>query len=73
MDLWEDLRLLNSNFLMIYIIHKIFVLLENHLSYLKDNIFKCFLRSMDFVFSKKKIFFIACNDGKSKGWKRKHN
>ena len=41
--LFEDLKmlqeldnLLNSNFIMIYIIHKILVLLKNHLNHLKD-------------------------------------
>ena len=34
MDLLEDL---NVNFVMIYIIHKMLVLLKNHLKYLKDN------------------------------------
>ena len=29
---------------MIYIIHKMLVLLKNHLSYLKDNIFECFFK-----------------------------
>ena len=30
------------NFAMIYIIHKILVLLKNHLNYFKDSIFECF-------------------------------
>ena len=48
MDLLKDLRilLLNFNFLMICIIHKIFALIKNHLNHLKDNIFECFLRSI---------------------------
>ena len=37
---------LNFNFLMIYIIHKILVLLKNHLNYLKDNIFECFFNAL---------------------------
>ena len=32
----------NFNFISIYIIHKITVLLDNHLIYLKDSIFECF-------------------------------
>ena len=46
MDLLEDLRMshLNFNFLVIYIIHKILVLLKNHLDYLKDNFFECFFK-----------------------------
>ena len=45
MDLLEDLKisLLNFIFVMIYIIHKILVLLKNHLNYFKD-IFKCFFK-----------------------------
>ena len=44
MDLLQDLKmsLLNFNFAMIYIIHKILVLPRNHLNYLKDSIFECF-------------------------------
>ena len=38
------MSLLNSNFNMIYIIHKMLVLLKNHLNYLKDSIFKCFFK-----------------------------
>ena len=36
--------LLNFNFVMIYIIHKMLVLLKNHLNYLKNSIFKCFFK-----------------------------
>ena len=48
MDLLEVLKrsLLNCNFAMIYIIHKMLVLLKNNLNYLKDSIFECFLRSI---------------------------
>ena len=42
MDL--KISLLNFNFVMIYIIHKILVLLKNHLNYLKDSIFECFFK-----------------------------
>ena len=46
---------LNFDFVMVYVIHKILVLLKNRLSYLKDNIFECILRSKtDFFFFKKK-------------------
>ena len=54
--LLEDLRisLFSFSFAMIYIIHKVLVLIKNHQNYLKDNIFECFLRSIkDFYFSKK--------------------
>ena len=48
MDLLENLKmsLLNFNFVMIYIIHKMLVLLKSHLNYLKDSIFECFIRSI---------------------------
>ena len=46
MDLLEDSRmsLLNFNFIMIYIIDKMLVLLKNHLNYHKDSIFECFFK-----------------------------
>ena len=46
MDLLEDLKmsLLNFNFVMIYIIYKMLVLLKNNLNYLKDSIFECFFK-----------------------------
>ena len=49
MDLLEDLRmsLVNLNFVMIYKIHKILALLKNHLNYIEDNIFECFLKKYD--------------------------
>ena len=42
-DLLECLRmsLLSFNFLMIHIIHKILVLIKNHMNYFQDNIFEC--------------------------------
>ena len=45
-DLLEDLKisLLIFAFIMIYIIHKMLVLIKNHLNYLKDNIFECFIK-----------------------------
>ena len=47
-NLLEDLKIalltFNFIFVLIYLIHKTLVLLNNHLNYLKDNIFKCFLR-----------------------------
>ena len=59
MDFLEDLKmsLLNFNFAMIYLIHKILVLLQNHLNYLKDNISKCFLRIIINFYFLKKYFF----------------
>ena len=46
MDLLEDLKmpLLNFNFVMVYVIHKILVLLKIHLNSIKDSIFECFLK-----------------------------
>ena len=70
MDLLEDLimSLLNFNFVMVYIIHKILVLLIDHLSYLRDNIFECFFKRYNrpLFFLKKFFFFMSYNDGKSK-------
>ena len=47
---------LNFSFVMIYVIHKILVLLKNNVSYLKGNIFKCFFKNF--------FFFVTYNDGK---------
>ena len=60
MDLLEDLRMsfLNFNFVMIYIIHKTSLLIENHLNYLKDNISEFFLKKYNRLsFYYKKFFF----------------
>ena len=38
--------LINFSFAMIYIIHKILVLLKHHLNYLTDNIFGCFFNKV---------------------------
>ena len=45
MDLFEDLKMspLDFSFVIIYRIPKTLVMLRNHLNYLKDIIFKCFL------------------------------
>ena len=46
------------NFAMIHIIHKILVLIKNHMNYLKDNLFEFFLKKYDrLLFFFKKIFF----------------
>ena len=46
MDLLENLKMqfLNFNFVMIYIIHRILVLLKNNLNYLRESIFECFFK-----------------------------
>ena len=38
------------NFIMIYIVHKISILIKNHLNYLKDDIFGCFFKKYNRVF-----------------------
>ena len=61
------MSLLNFNFVMIYVIQKILVLLKNHLNYLKNRIFQCFSKKYNrLLFFQKNFFFIAYNDGKSK-------
>ena len=51
MDLLKDLKmpLLNFSFTMIYTIHKILVLIKNHLNYLRDNIFECFFNEYNIL------------------------
>ena len=46
MNVLENLRmsLLNFNFPMVYIIHKILVLIKIYMNYLKDIIFECFFK-----------------------------
>ena len=61
MDLLENLKmsLLNFNFVMIYIIHKMLILLKNHLNYLKDINFEGFFKEYNrfFIFLKRIYFF----------------
>ena len=57
----EDLKtsLLHFSFVIIYIIHTMLVSLKNHLDYVKDNIFECFLKSIiDFYYLKKKTIMM---------------
>ena len=69
MDLLENLgmSLLNFNFVMIYVIHKILVLLKNHLNYFKSSIYECFSKTIiDFyLFYRKAISSTIYNVGKS--------
>ena len=54
------MSLLNFNFVMIYIVHKILVLIENYLNYLKDNIFECcFKKYIRLLFLLKEVFFFT--------------
>ena len=66
----KDLRmlLLNFNFVMIYIIHKMLVLLKNHLNYLEDSIFECLSKEYNglIIIFLKVTFFATYNDGKPK-------
>ena len=60
---------------MIYTTHKMLVLPKNHLTYLKDNIFKWFFKKYNRLLSFNKNYNIVCyfityNDGKSKAWRR---
>ena len=53
-------------FAMIYIIHKMLVLLKIHLNYIKDSIFKCFYKEYNRLLYFFKNFFTTYNDGKFK-------
>ena len=55
MDLFKDskMSLSNFSFIMIYTVHKILVLIKNHLDYLKDIIFQCFFKEYNML----SIFF----------------
>ena len=52
------MSLLNFNFVMVYIIHEVLILLKNHLNYLEDSVFKCFFKDYNklFFFLKKNVF-----------------
>ena len=54
----SKILLLNFYFAMIYIIHKMLVLLKSYLNYLKQNIFKSFFKKYNrILFFEKKNFF----------------
>ena len=42
---------------MIYIIHKMLILLEHHVNYFKDSIFECFFKQLAFILLEKNYFF----------------
>ena len=54
------------NFVMVYLIYKILLLIKNNMNYLKDNLFEFFLRNVIKYLFFRKIFVIIYNDGKSK-------
>ena len=61
--------LLNNSFVMIYMIHKMLVLLKNHLNILKLVSSNAFLRSItdfQYFFKKNIILFITYNNGEFK-------
>ena len=65
MDLLKDLKkpLLNFKLVLIYIIHKLLVLIKNNLNYLKIVFSNAFLRIViDFKISFKKLFFFIIYD-----------
>ena len=49
--------LVSFNFAMIYIIHKMLILIKNHLYYYKDNIFEFFCKNNNRLLFLKKLFF----------------
>ena len=51
-----DLRISvsNFNFAVIYIVHKVLLLIKNHLNYLKDNIFEFCFKKYD------RLLFFKC-------------
>ena len=54
MNLLEDL---NFNFAMTYIIHKMLLVLKNHLNFLKYSILECFFKQYNRMFFQKNQFF----------------
>ena len=62
MDL--KMSLLSSSFVIIHIIHKMLVLLKNHLNHLKNNVFECFFKKYNRLFFLN-FFFIISKDEKS--------
>ena len=50
---------LNFNFVMIHIVHKIFVLIKNRQNYLKDNVFECVFKKYTRLLFTKKIYFFS--------------
>ena len=63
MDL--KMSLLSSSFVIIHIIHKMLVLLKNHLNHLKNNVSECFFKKYNRLFFLNFCFFIISKDEKS--------
>ena len=65
--------LINFTFIIVYVIHKMLVFLNDNVNCLKYSIFECFFNECNrfFFFFKKNIFSITYNNGKFKS--RKHN
>ena len=63
MDSLEYLKmsLLHFNFVMIYIIYKMLILLQNNLNYLKDSILEYFFKDKNII-----LFFTTYNNRKFK-------
>ena len=68
MDLLNHLKMSLSNisFVMIYIIQKFLVWIQNNLNYLYDSIFKFFFKAYNRLFLKKIIFFRTYNNARLK-------
>ena len=63
MDRLEDLKIspLSFNFILIYIIHKMLVLLKKYLNYLNDSICKYFFEEYNIHFCYPKIYHFFYN------------
>ena len=68
MDSLEYLKmsLLHFNFVMIYIIYKMLILLQNNLNYLKDSILEYFFKDKNII-----LFFTTYNNRKFKSLAKK--
>ena len=64
-------NLINFTFIIVYVIHKMLVFLNDNVNCLKDNIFECLFneRNRFLFFFKKIIFSITYNNGKFKSRK----
>ena len=60
------MSLLNFNFPMIYITHKMLISVKNHPNYLKDIFFECFLKEYSRILFFLIFFFLTHKNGKFK-------